>query len=130
MGAKPSIKLSAKDMQEIETMAGLGMRDRDIAAIKELSQATLQRRCGKRLKLGRAKAKTNVQQTAYNMAKSGDFPTMTMFWLKTRCGWREKNRVELTGKDGKPLTAVTATTKLPSDPIEAAKIYQQIMGGK
>ncbi len=34
-----------------------------------------------------------------------------IFWMKTQAGWRETNRTELTGKDGKPLPqpANTAT---------------------
>ena len=41
-----------------------------------------------------------MAQTAYQMAKSGKFPTMTMFWLKTQAGWRETSRLEHAGAVG------------------------------
>jgi len=38
-------------------------------------------------------ATATVAQTAYNLAKSGKCPVMTMFWLKTQAGWRETSRL-------------------------------------
>lgn len=52
---------------------------------------------------GRAKGLSNVAQTAYEMAMSKRQPAMTIFYLKTRGGWRETQRVEHTGADGKPI---------------------------
>jgi len=41
----------------------------------------------------------NVQQTAYEMARAGKSPGMTIFWLKTQCHWKEpKQEVEATMK--------------------------------
>ena len=37
--------------------------------------------------------------TAFQMANSGKFPVMTIFWLKTRCGWKETKAHELGGGD-------------------------------
>lgn len=42
------------------------------------------------LKKGEFESNVTVQSKAYEMAVSGDHPTMTMFWLKTRCGFREE----------------------------------------
>ena len=51
-----------------------------------------------------------------------------MFFLKTQGGWREAAPIVEDGeKDSKPVfPAITLTV---NDPIEAAKIYQQIMIG-
>jgi hypothetical protein len=51
-----------------------------------------------------------------------------MFFLKTQAGWREAAPIIEDGeKDSKPtFPAITLTV---NDPIEAAKIYQQIMIG-
>jgi DNA-binding XRE family transcriptional regulator len=38
---------------------------------------------------GRADAGNVVMKTCYTMAASGKHPVMTIFWLKTRCRWRE-----------------------------------------
>lgn len=32
-----------------------------------------------------------VAKTALDMAKSGEHPEMTMFWLKSQAGWRDKD---------------------------------------
>lgn len=34
-------------------------------------------------------AKGHVKNTAYAMAMSGQHPAMTIFYLKTQCGWKE-----------------------------------------
>lgn len=39
----------------------------------------------------------------------------------------DSNRVELAGPDGAPLTSVNLTT---TDPVEASRVYQQLIGGK
>jgi hypothetical protein len=39
---------------------------------------------------GRAESSLRIRQTAYEMAISGNNTAMTIFWLKTREGFREK----------------------------------------
>jgi hypothetical protein len=48
-----------------------------------------------------------------------------IFWLKNRQGntWRDKQQTEISGPEGGPV-------KIATDPIEAAKIYQDLMAGK
>lgn len=87
--ANRSKQPSEKDLREIETMAGLGLRYEDIAAIKGMCADTLKKYADATLTRGRAKANANVMQTAYQMAVSGQCPALTIFWLKTRCKWRE-----------------------------------------
>ena len=57
--------------------------------------------------------------------KDGDVRAM-IFWLKTRARWSEaedKKIVELSGPEGAPI-------KFATDPIEASKVYQDLMAGK
>lgn len=42
------------------------------------------------MKLGEFEGAATVQGKAYEMAVSGEHPNMTMFWLKTKCGFREE----------------------------------------
>ena len=62
-----------------------------------ISKDTLERRVKEdeplraALVLGRANTATAVAETAFKLATSGNQPAMTMFWLKTRLGWREKD---------------------------------------
>jgi hypothetical protein len=120
-------KITDQDREEIKKLAMHGMTIKDIASVKSISIATLKRRCMKEINSGRVFAKAVVQATAYDMAISGKHPAMTIFWLKTRCKWREKNRFELTGAKGKPLNPANTIPVMPADPIEAAKVYQKFM---
>ncbi len=94
-------KLTPKELEEVETMAGLGMRFEDIARLKGMCLDTLRKYAREQLGRGKARAKAAVMQTAYKMAVSGKFPAMTMFWLKTQAAWRE-NMPEENPPAGKP----------------------------
>lgn len=113
----------------LERLAMLGMRNKDIAIAENLKLSTMTRKYKTELMRGRAKGKGTVMQTAFKMAVSGNYPTMTIFFLKTRCGWREKDRPKFEEDSQKPLTHSVPPDKLPDDPIEAAKIYQKYISG-
>jgi uncharacterized membrane protein YebE (DUF533 family) len=87
-------KFSEQKAKQIETLAGLGLRDSDIALVVEVAEATMKRRYTEHLKKGRAVARGAVAKTAYQMAVGGKVPAMTMFWLKTQCGFRERDLEE------------------------------------
>lgn len=102
-------ELSPYMIDQMKVMSGLGMPSDQMAAIFSISKDTLERAIKRQpdaraaLEKGRAMASTNVRQTAYKMATSGNNPSMTMFWLKTREGFRETDRLEVTGADGSAL---------------------------
>ena len=50
---------------------------------------------------GKDLARGRVIGTAYRMAVSGESPAMTIFYLKTQCGWREERET-----DGSPMPAL------------------------
>lgn len=91
--SNPPKNLSKKELAEVETLAGLGMRFEDIAALKGMCLDTLKKYADDELQRGKAKAKAQVMQTAYKMAMSGKHPAMTMFWLKCQAGWRQTDPV-------------------------------------
>jgi IS30 family transposase len=82
-------KITQKQRENAQTLAGLGLTDADISRVVGIAEATLQRRCREELDIGRAKAKAAVAQTAFKMAVSGKFPAMTIFWCKTQLRFRE-----------------------------------------
>ena len=96
----PDLVLTEKDYKKIETLAGYGLTMDQIAGVFSMSKDTLERRAKKvdmlhaAIEEGRAKAAARVTQSAYQMAVSGKVPAMTMFWLKTRCRWKEKHVIE------------------------------------
>ncbi len=113
--SNPPKDLTSKDLEEIETLAGLGMRFEDIAALKGMCDDTLKKYAKEVLMRGKAKAKAAVMQTAYKMALSGKVPVMTMFWLKTQAGWHERMQ-DL--DESSPLDALIEVLKVGRHPHE------------
>lgn len=100
MPRPPRKPLDEVELKKLGDLAAVGLNLVQIAAAMEMSPGTLKRRIKETeggsdpLKRGRAVALANVARTAYQLAVSGKVPAMTMFFLKTRGGWREKDRPE------------------------------------
>lgn len=93
----------------VESMAAAGLTNDQMAAILGVHEKTFRRALKKNKKAqaardaGQATAIYNVAGKLYDMAVSGKNPAATFFYLKTRAGWRETNRMEHVGEDGKPI---------------------------
>lgn len=111
----------------IERAAGMGCTIDQIAYLLNIHPRTFDKylhhneQIKERVERGRAKAAFKVMGTAYTMAVSGHEPAMTMFWLKTRCRWREQKE---------PLVDNQATTdKIKSMPTsELIKLVKEKVG--
>ena len=81
--------------RKVKTLAGYGVRQREIAALLSLtSTTTLRKHFKQELRLGAVEAKAQMLGTLFKLAHSGRDPTLTMFWLKTRARWSEKGNAE------------------------------------
>jgi len=91
---------------------------------KPISDRTLRKYFARELAEGSVKANVKVAQALFRQAEKGSVAAI-IFWLKTRGGWKESPQaVELTGKDGGPVSSISTVT---NDPVEAARIYAQLM---
>lgn len=128
-GPPPSFLPTKNDITEVHMLAGLGLtkyliqnyfgvsKDTWLKAEKrnpELRKAFLR---------GQAETIGLVSRKLYELMLTGNI-TAIMFYLKTRAGWSEKYNPELDCNITEPTISINVT-----DPIEAAKIYQQIMKG-
>lgn len=95
-------KPSEKTRNEVRTLAGFGARDEDIATYLGITRPTLYKYYKDELKLGSVQANAAIAETLYRIAKAGN-PSACMFWLKTRAGWRETQKVELSGDSEHPV---------------------------
>lgn len=75
----------------------------EIADEMGMASATLRRHCMDELKHGKQRANARVAGALFQAALKG-CKIRQMFWLKCQAGWRDRQTVELTGKDGAPLT--------------------------
>jgi hypothetical protein len=83
-------EITAKELEQIEELAGLGLSLNRIAGFlgmhrnyfRELAKKDDAIQCA--IGKGQAKAEVEIQKTAFEMAKSGKHPNMTLGWLKMR----------------------------------------------
>ena len=74
--------------EKVRHLAGVGVRQDDIARIIGCAPKTLRKRCRDDLDRGVAEANAVVSGSLFAAAKGGNVPAQ-IFWLKTRARWRE-----------------------------------------
>jgi hypothetical protein len=80
------------DRSKVLSLAGIGMKQEQIAGLLGIHPGTLRKHFLAELLQGPAKAALQVRRTLFEMATSGRNQAATMFWLKTRAGWSEQGR--------------------------------------
>ena len=89
MARKPFV-VTAAMREKVRHLAGLGVRQDDIARIIRCSPKTLRKRCRDDLDGGIAEANALVSGSLFAAAKGGNVVAQ-IFWLKTRAQWRERS---------------------------------------
>jgi hypothetical protein len=79
--------------EKVRHLAGIGVRQDDIARIVGCAPKTLRKRCRDDLDRGVAEANALVSGYLFAAAKEGNV-TAQIFWLKTRARWRERSAQE------------------------------------
>lgn len=96
------------DLKKVEEYAQICDNEEEIALALGIGYATLKRRKKDNelfelaIKTGRAKANAFVGGKLMALIRKGN-PAATIFYMKSRCGWKETDRKEITGKDGEPV---------------------------
>jgi len=81
----------------VRSLAAIGLRQEHICEVLGIrSPKTLCKYFAPELAAGHAEALGAVTGVAYDMAISGKFPAMTMFWLKAHARWSEGMEIEST----------------------------------
>jgi hypothetical protein len=75
--------------EKVRHLAGVGVRQDDIARIIGCAPKTLRKRCRDDLDRGVAEANAMVSGSLFAAAKGGNVVAQ-IFWLKTRAHWRER----------------------------------------
>jgi hypothetical protein len=87
---------------KVRSLAAYGTKHEEIAKLIGLrSEKTLRKYFREELTCGSIEATAQVGQTLYQMATSGEEAACTIFWMKVRGGWREKQNSE-TGSSAVP----------------------------
>ncbi len=114
----------------VEVLAACGTPQEDIRRVithpdgKAVRLQTLHREFRHELDTAMTRANAKVGAALFNAAINGDTASM-IFWAKTRMGFREVNRTEFTGKDGKPVQVQgLPPPSLDLSRLEAAELEQ------
>jgi hypothetical protein len=84
--------------EKVRYLAGVGVRQDDIAKIIGCAPKTLRKRLRDELDRGVAEANATISGHLFAAAKAGNI-TAQIFWLKTRANWREGKPDEPPGAD-------------------------------
>ena len=80
----------------VQVLSGIGVPQDQIALLIGVDAKTLRKSCRDDLDRGMTEANVKVGQTLFSMATRGDNTAATIFWMKARAGWREKQEVVVT----------------------------------
>ena len=99
----------------VRTLAAVGITHEDIAKKIDISSDTLVKYYREELDDGRIDAIAQVGQKLYQNAISGNLSAQ-MFYLKTRAGWSETNKHEITGANGSAIPLSVAVEFVNAEP--------------
>jgi hypothetical protein len=97
MARKPCVVDEAM-REKVRYLAGVGVRQDDIALIIGCAPKTLRKRFRAELDRGVAEANATMCGYLFAAAKAGNIPAI-IFWLKTRARWREETAVDAQAAD-------------------------------
>jgi hypothetical protein len=87
---RPQFNPTIEHRDIVKSMAAMGIPHEDIARkIGVRSPKTIRKHFREELDLGATEANYKVATTLFKMATSGEHPAATIFWAKTRNGFRE-----------------------------------------
>jgi DNA-binding XRE family transcriptional regulator len=94
-----------RDRKQVTLMAGIGLTHDQIAKVIGISDETLRKYYDEELSTAASKMNAQVAQNLFSIAtsKGAGAVASAIFWMKTRGGWREVERKEITGPDGGPI---------------------------
>ena len=111
-GHNPSHAPTEANCKQVEALASYGVPQEDIAKVIGISAPTLRIHYAEILATAAIKANSMVAQSLFQKATRGEGPasvTASIFWLKTRARWRERDIHEITGPDGGPIQTIDLT---------------------
>lgn len=106
-------KVTAETRNMVQLLTGMGCGAEDVGRVLGVTPRTIFRYYRTELDRGVAVANMNVAQSLYKKAIGDGQGAVAacIFWMKTRAGWREVERRELTGADGGPIDLRALSTE-------------------
>lgn len=96
---RPRIKHDPAIAEQVQSMSQYGVPQAQIAEMLGLSVQTLRNLYGAELGNGMTLSNLAVGKKLFERCMAGDVPSL-IFWAKTRMGWKETQKVDVTSSDG------------------------------
>lgn len=87
--------VTPETIAEVEAMAAHGITQTHIAEYMGIAPKTLRKHYSRQIVKAKVGRVMRVASMAYDMAISGKYPVMTMFYLKTQGHWKDNGEVEI-----------------------------------
>ena len=97
---------TAQQRHLVHMMTLNGVKQDEQARALRMSKTTLTKYFREELDLGKIVTTANVAGALYRNAMDGNVSAQ-IFWMKAQGGWREADRLEITGAEGKDLLTDT-----------------------
>ena len=126
------IRVTPRMIEESKRLAGLGMKQKDMAAYFGIGYTTFRSKITKNdalrvaVRQGKASMVSEVAGELIQQIRDGN-TTATIFYLKTQAGWCEPDDIVKDDEDEDDKAPPENLELNTKDPIEAAKAYQQLM---
>lgn len=117
-------QITEESLKDVRRMAAMGMEIKAISRLSGIALGTLEKHCRVLIAEGREAANLVVMKKVFTMVLSGKHPKLAESFMNNRCGWNIEASLDISGKTDQNVKV--NITNL--DPIEAAKVYQKIMG--
>jgi predicted ArsR family transcriptional regulator len=114
--SRPSFQASEEQRRMVKTMAALGTRHEDIAAIVDITPKTLRKHFRQELTRGAIEANAKVGQTLFAMATSGRNIAATIYWERTRGALRGRQ----SDTDRQPMSPPQIIVRTDHKPTESS----------
>lgn len=110
-------------------MASGDFTQEQIASVLRVDHETLVKHCRAELGGGRQALNARISGALAKKALDGDLGAI-VWYEKTRRGYRDTSRHELTGANGQPIQTVAGVVQITADmsPQEAADAYSKLLG--
>lgn len=117
---RPRHEPDAYHRRQVETLAGYGIPETEIAGLIGIDPKTLRRHYRQELDQGHTKANAKVAENLFRKAtgEGRESVTAAIFWLKARARWKETNVNEIAGVPGQPLKQVHEIRRIIVSPSE------------
>jgi hypothetical protein len=112
--ARPPHEPDAYKRRQVETLAGFGIPEHEIAGLIGIDPKTLRRHYREELSQGHTKANAKVAENLFRKATGDGRESViaAIFWLKTRARWKEVSVHEVGGVPGQPVEQVTKIQRI------------------